>query len=121
MVDSDPECPVFSAWSKSKASLPRTSPTMILSGRSLKLIFTRSRIVTAGSPGLSPRASSRTRSGFSNLISAVSSMRTILSSSEIELARAFSNVVFPVPVPPLIRSVLRSATAVVNKLCNFSR
>src|SRR5262245_55299834 len=28
MVDRLPACPVFSAWSRSKASPPRTSPTM---------------------------------------------------------------------------------------------
>ena len=32
-VESDPSCPVFIAWSMSSASPPRTSPTMIRSGR----------------------------------------------------------------------------------------
>ena len=32
-VDSEPSWPVFMAWSMSRASAPRTSPTMMRSGR----------------------------------------------------------------------------------------
>src|SRR5574341_1405696 len=45
MVVSDPSWPVFIAWSMSSASAPRTSPTMMRSGRMRRLLITRSRCV----------------------------------------------------------------------------
>lgn len=56
----------------------------------------------AGRAGCAWRASKRTRLGFSNWISDVSSMRRIRSSSAMNLASAFSRVVLPHPVPPLM-------------------
>ncbi len=50
MVVSEPSWPVFMAWSMSKASVPRTSPTMIRSGRMRRLLRTRSRWVTMACP-----------------------------------------------------------------------
>ena len=49
-VVSEPSWPVFIACSMSSASAPRTSPTMMRSGRMRRLLRTRSRWVT------SPRA-----------------------------------------------------------------
>ena len=46
----DPGWPVFMAWSISRASPPRTSPTMIRSGRILSVFTSRSRIVTCPVP-----------------------------------------------------------------------
>ena len=49
-VDSEPSCPVFMACSMSSASPPRTSPTMIRSGRMRSALRTRSRTVTSPRP-----------------------------------------------------------------------
>ncbi len=46
MVPIEPSWPVFIACSRSKASGPRTSPTMIRSGRIRRQFLTRSRMVT---------------------------------------------------------------------------
>jgi hypothetical protein len=43
MVERDPSWPVFMAWNMSITSPPLTSPTIIRSGRILKLFLTRSR------------------------------------------------------------------------------
>ena len=58
IVVSDPSWPVFMAWSMSRASPPRTSPTTMRSGRIRRVLRTRSRIVIwplpleVGRPGL---------------------------------------------------------------------
>ena len=44
-VVSEPSWPVFMAWSMSSASAPRTSPTMMRSGRMRSALRTRSRWV----------------------------------------------------------------------------
>ena len=46
-MDSEPSWPVFIAWSMSSASAPRTSPTMMRSGRMRSELRTRSRMVTS--------------------------------------------------------------------------
>ena len=59
-VPIEPSWPVFIACSRSNASGPRTSPTMIRSGRMRRQFLTRSRIVDlaaafeVGRPGLQP-------------------------------------------------------------------
>ncbi len=55
--------PVFRACSKSNASPPRTSPTMMRSGRWRSVARSSSRMVTAGRSACSRRASKRTRFG----------------------------------------------------------
>jgi hypothetical protein len=50
IVVSDPSWPVFMAWSMSMASSPRTSPTMIRSGRIRRALITSSRWRTAPFP-----------------------------------------------------------------------
>ena len=45
-VPIEPSWPVFIACNRSNASGPRTSPTMMRSGRMRRQFFTRSRIVT---------------------------------------------------------------------------
>jgi hypothetical protein len=45
-----PSWPVFMAWSMSTASGPRTSPTMIRSGRIRRELMTRERTVTSPFP-----------------------------------------------------------------------
>ena len=51
-VDSEPSWPVFIAWSMSSASAPRTSPTMMRSGRMRSALRTRSRMVTSPLPSM---------------------------------------------------------------------
>ena len=100
-VDSEPSWPVFIAWSMSSASGPRTSPTMIRSGRMRSELRTRSRIGTAPSPSmLGGRASSRSTWRWLSWSSAASSIVTIRSWSGMADESAFSSVVFPEPVPP---------------------
>ena len=94
------------AWSRSNASPPRTSPTMMRSGRWRSVARRRSRIVTAGRSACSRRASNRTRLGRSIWSSAVSSMRTMRSSAGRNAASAFSSVVFPVLGPAADQDVL---------------
>src|SRR5438270_2266253 len=45
IVVSEPSWPVFIAWSMSSVSAPRTSPTMIRSGRMRNALRTSSRII----------------------------------------------------------------------------
>ena len=51
-VEIEPSWPVFMAWSMSSASPPRTSPTMIRSGRMRRALRTRSRMVTSPLPSM---------------------------------------------------------------------
>ena len=73
-VPIEPSWPVFIACSRSKASGPRTSPTMMRSGRMRRQFLTRSRIVTCPTPSrLGGRVSSRTTCGCCSCSSAASS------------------------------------------------
>src|SRR5262249_46243810 len=51
-VVSDPSWPVFMAWSMSRASPERHSPTTTRSGRMRRQFFTRSRMVTSPLPSM---------------------------------------------------------------------
>lgn len=92
----------ISAWSISIASPPRTSPTIILSGRIRNADLIRSLIVTDTAPSiLAIFASSRTRLSIPLMrSSALSSIVISLSSAGIYSDIAARNVVFPLPVPP---------------------
>ena len=52
IVVSEPSWPVFIAWSMSSVSAPRTSPTMIRSGRMRRAFRTSSRILTSPVPSM---------------------------------------------------------------------
>ena len=79
-VDSEPSWPVFIAWSMSSVSAPRTSPTMMRSGRMRSALRTRSRIVTAPRPSMfGGRDSRRMRWSWSSWSSAASSIVTMRS------------------------------------------
>ena len=81
-VVSEPSWPVFMAWSMSSASPPRTSPTMMRSGRMRSAFRTRSRMRTSPSPSMfGGRASSRTTWRCCSWSSAASSIVTMRSSS----------------------------------------
>ena len=89
------------AWSMSRASPPRTSPTMIRSGRIRSAFLTRSRTVTSPLPStLAGRASNETTCGLPKRSSAASSMVTNRSSSGTNVDRTPSRVVLPELVPP---------------------
>ena len=75
--------------------------------------------MTAGVFDCSRRASNRTRLLLRMRISAVSSMRTMRSSSGIKSARMLSKVVFPVPVPPLIKMFCRLLDFCLKRLGQF--
>ena len=119
-VDSEPSWPVFIAWSMSSASAPRTSPTMIRSGRMRSALRTRSRIATSPSPSMFfGRDSSRRTWRWSSCSSAASSIVTMRSCRGSPADSAFSSVVLPVPVPPEMRmfsSRLDAAAQEVDRL-----
>jgi hypothetical protein len=110
-VVSDPSWPVFIAWSMSKASPARTSPTMIRSGRMRSELRTSSRVATAPRPSaLGGRVSRRTTCGWRSCSSVGSSMVTIRSFSEIKPETMLSSVVLPEPVPPEMKMLRRAST-----------
>src|ERR1700722_19846268 len=103
------------ACSKSKASGPRTSPTMMRSGRMRRQFFTRSRMVTWPSPSrFGGRVSRRTTCGCCNCSSAASSQVTIRSSSSMKRVRQLSSVVLPEPVPPEISVFTRQRPMILR-------
>src|SRR3954447_13202828 len=90
-VDSEPSWPVFIAWSMSRLSPPRHSPTTIRSGRMRRELRTRSRIVIAPLPSMfGGRDSSRTTcsccSWRSTAASLVAYTRSRLGSSSVRAA-----------------------------------
>jgi protein phosphatase len=87
-----------------RASIPRTSPRMIRSGRQRSADFSRSSKAMLALK-VSVWHSTDRRFGFCKWSSEVSSITTMRCSSGIADARARSTVVFPVEVPPLMRSV----------------
>ena len=105
-VESVPECPVLRSCSKSNASAPANLSQDDAIGPVAEARLESSRMVTAGSPS-GDSASKRTRFGVLIWISAVSSMTRMRSSAGMKLARMFSRVVLPVPVPPEMRMFWR--------------
>ena len=111
IVVSEPSWPVFIACSMSSASAPRTSPTMMRSGRMRSALRTRSRCVTSPLPSMfGGRVSSRTTCGCCSCSSAESSMVTMRSVDGMKAERMFSSVVLPEPVPPEITTFSRACT-----------
>ena len=89
------------ACSRSNASGPRTSPTMMRSGRMRRQLRTRSRMVIWPSPSrLGGRVSRRTVCGCCSCSSAASSQVMMRSSLSMNWVRQLSSVVLPEPVPP---------------------
>ncbi len=96
----------------SSASAPRTSPTMMRSGRMRSALISRSRARIRPRPSmLTGRVSMRTTCSWSRLSSAVSSIVTMRSVSGIASASTPSSVDLPAPVPPEMRMFLRARTA----------
>src|SRR4029079_5189202 len=110
-VDIEPSWPVFMAWSMSRASPPRHSPTMIRSGRIRRQLLTSSRMVTAPLPStLGGRDSSWIQCGCCSCSSAAFSQVMRRSVSGMNDDRMFSSVVLPEPVPPETRMLNRART-----------
>ena len=105
IVVSEPSWPVFIAWSMSSVSAPRTSPTMIRSGRMRRALRTSSRMRISPWPSMfGGRDSSVITCSCWSWSSAASSIVTIRSSPGTNDDIAFSIVVLPVPVPPEMRT-----------------
>src|ERR1700680_4377288 len=103
-VDIEPSCPVFIAWSMSRASPPRHSPTMMRSGRIRGQLLPSSRIGTAPFPStFGGRDSSWIQWGCWSWSSAASSHVISRSVSGMKDDRMLRSVVFPEPVPPATR------------------
>ena len=116
-VTSEPSWPVLSACSMSTVSAPRTSPTMIRSGRMRSELRTRSRIVTSPLPStLAGRASSVTTWGCCRRSSALSSTVMMRSPSGTAAESALSIVVLPAPVPPEMTMFSRARTNARSRL-----
>ena len=111
-----PSWPVFIACSMSRASSPRTSPTMMRSGRMRRALMTNCRCLTAPLPSmLGGRVSRRTTWRWRSVSSAASSIVTMRSLSEMNPDSTLSSVVFPAPVPPDTMTLVRQATAARTK------
>ena len=121
-VDSEPSWPLDIAASMSSASGPRTSPTMIRSGRMRSALRTSRRTVTSPRPSSDAgRASRRTTCACCRRSSAASSTVTIRSPSGMNDDSALSVVVLPEPVPPLTRTFSRARTAAREQLAQRRR
>ena len=116
IVVSEPSWPVFIAESMSMVSPPRTSPTMMRSGRMRSALRTRSRIVTDPLPStLGGRDSRRMTCDCWSESSAASSMVTMRSRSGMNDDSELSSVVLPEPVPPETRTLRRARTQAASR------
>src|SRR5713101_2948561 len=100
IVDMLPSCPVFMAWSMSRASAPRTSPTRMRSGRIRRLLRSSCRMVSSPLPStLGGRCSRAMTCGWSICSSAASSIVITRWLCGMNRAMTLRDVVFPEPVP----------------------
>ena len=113
----DPSCPVFMACNISNASGPLTSPTITRSGRMRKDVLIKSLMLISVVPSSVELLVSKLIKFFIFLScnSAESSIVITLSSSSTKFERAFRNVVFPDPVPPLTKILYPALTKVLKK------
>ena len=116
-VVSEPSWPVFMACSMSSASPPRTSPTMMRSGRMRRALRTRSRMRDLALALDVRRRATRDVTTWSccSCSSAASSMVTMRSSSGMKQDSTLRVVVLPVPVPPETRMFSRPLTHASRK------
>ena len=105
------------ACSMSRASSPRTSPTMMRSGRMRREALIRSRmVISVASLELAFLVSMRTRLGmFLICSSAESSMVITRSRAGMKLEMAFRKVVLPLPVPPHTKILCLETTSFCRK------
>ena len=98
------------------ASSPRTSPTMIRSGRIRRALMTSCRCLTIPFPSmLGGRVSSRTTCSCRSCSSAASSIVTTRSCAGIKAESTFKSVVLPEPVPPETRIFNLPCTAHLSR------
>ena len=115
-VVSEPSWPVFMAWSMSRASPERHSPTTMRSGRMRRQFLTRSRMVTSPRPSmLGGRASSESTWSWWSWSSLASSTVTMRSSEGMNDDSTLRVVVLPVPVPPETMMLRRPTTQACRK------
>ena len=122
-VASEPSWPVDIAWSMSRVSPPRTSPTMMRSGRMRRELRTRSRMVIRPLPStLGGRDSSRMTWLCWSWSSAASSTVMMRSPSGIRPESALSRVVLPAPVAPetTTLNLARTSPASSISICSSS-
>ena len=116
----EPSCPVPMAWSMSRVSPPRHSPTTMRSGRIRRVCLTRQRMSISPSPsregGL---VSSRTTCSWGKSSSAESSQVMIRSLAWMKPPRMLMSVVFPEPVPPETTMFRWLSTAILRKSAMF--
>ena len=79
----------------SRASMPRTSPTMMRSGRMRRAFLTRSARLNSSS--LSRREQLSSKNVFNSKVSSITTRRSV---SGINPNKEFKSVVFPTPGPP---------------------
>ena len=106
MVASDPAWPVLKESSSVRASVPRTSPRMIRSGTPAQRRLQKIVEGDAGFERIGLAFGSQDVRLLNAQLGRILDDYDPLSCSGIAWARMFSRVVFPVPVPPLIRMVL---------------
>ncbi len=106
-------CPVFIAWKSVWASRPRTSPTMMNSGRWRSAALRRANMSTSPFEPLTLISRVWVGSQFScgSWISRVSSMETIFAWWGMKNEIAFIVEVLPLAVPPTTIMLLRFSTA----------
>ncbi len=116
MVVIEPSWPVFIAWSMSSTSSLRTSPTMIRSGRMRRQLRTRSRAticplpLDVGRPGLQADDVPLLELELGGVLDGDDPL-----SPGMKAESAFSMVVLPVPVPPLMRMFSFAFTQAARK------
>ncbi len=119
----EPSWPVFMAWSMSRASPPRHSPTTMRSGRIRSEFRTSSRMPTSPRPSMLAGRDSIDSTwvwwSWSSLASSTVTIRSVLGMKELSTLRV---VVLPVPVPPETMTLSRPLTQASRKsaACWFS-
>ena len=115
----DPSWPVFIACSMSRVSAPRTSPTMMRSGRIRRLLRTSARWGTSPLPSMfGGRVSRRRTCGCCSCSSAASSIVTMRSVAGMKPESTLSRVVLPVPVPPEISRFSLARTIAPSRIAS---
>ena len=115
---SEPSWPVFIAWSMSSASAPRTSPTMIRSGRMRNALRSElaDRDLALTLDVLRPRLEPQHVRLIEPQLSRVLDRHDPLRFGDRAEDIAFSSVVLPEPVPPEMRMLSSALTARVEEL-----
>ena len=115
-VDIEPSWPVFIACSMSKASAPRTSPTMMRSGRMRSALLHELALrdlalaLDVGRAGLQPHDMRLLQLQLGRVLDRDDALARV-----DQLRHRVSSVVLPEPVPPEIRMLSRHAAAISSE------